>query len=48
MEKESSCSKIHGNYSKEIQKISKEKEIKLRETNKKYDFALYNVYNLWT
>ena len=47
MEMESSFAKIHENYSKELQDLYKEKEIKLRETNKKYDYALYKMFKTY-
>ena len=47
MEMESSYAKIHENYAKELQEIYKEKETKLRETNKKYDFALYKMFKTY-
>ena len=43
MEMESSFAKIHENYAKELQDIYTEKELKLKETNKKYDYALYKM-----
>ena len=47
MEMESSYAKIHENFAKELQDIYKEKETKLRETNKKYDFALYKMFKTY-
>ena len=47
MEMESSFAKIHENYSKELQDLYKEKEIKLRDTNKKYDYALYKMFKTY-
>ena len=47
MEMEASYGKIHENYAKELQEIYKEKETKLRETNKKYDFALYKMFKTY-
>ena len=43
MEMESSFAKIHENYAKDLQDIYIEKELKLREINKKYDYALYKM-----
>ena len=47
MEMESSYAKVHDNYAKELQEIYKEKETKLRETNQKYDFALYKMFKTY-
>ena len=47
MEMETSYAKAHETYAKELQEIYKEKETKLRETNKKYDFALYKMFKTY-
>jgi len=47
MEMESSYAKIHENYAKELQEIYKDKEVKLIETNNKYDFALYKMFKTY-
>ena len=47
MEMETSYAKVHENYAKELQEIYKVKEMKLRETNKKYDFALYKMFKTY-
>ena len=47
MEMESSYAKAHENYAKELQEIYKGKELKLRETNQKYDFALYKMFKTY-
>ena len=47
MEMETSYAKVHENYAKELQEIYKVKEMRLRETNKKYDFALYKMFKTY-
>ena len=47
MEMESSYAKVHEKYAKDLQEIYKEKENKLIETNKKYDFALYKMFKTY-
>lgn len=47
IEMESEFAKEHENYSKNLEIIYKEKEKKLRETYKKYDFALYKMFKTY-
>ena len=47
IEMESAFAKEHENFSKNLEKIYKEKENKLRETYKKYDFALYKMFKTY-
>ena len=47
IEMESEFAKEHDNYSKNLEIIYKEKEKKLRETYKKYDFALYKMFKTY-
>ena len=46
-EMETAFAKEHENYSKNLEMIYKEKENKLRETYKKYDFALYKMFKTY-
>jgi len=47
IEMETSFAKEHENYAKNLEIIFKEKEEKLRETYKKYDFALYKMFRTY-
>ena len=47
LEMESAYAKVHEKYANDLQEIYKEKEKKLRETNKKYDFALYKMFKTY-
>lgn len=47
IEMESTYAKIHENYANELQNIYKEKEMKLIETNNKYDFALFKMFKTY-
>ena len=44
---ESAFAQEHENYSKNLETIYKEKETKLKETYKKYDFALYKMFKTY-
>ena len=47
IEMESAFAQEHENYSKNLETIYKEKETKLKETYKKYDFALYKMFKTY-
>ena len=44
---ETAFAKEHENFAKNLEIIYKEKEKKLRETYKKYDFALYKMFKTY-
>ena len=44
---ESAFAQEHENFSKNLEMLYKEKENKLRETYKKYDFALYKMFKTY-
>ena len=46
-ELEASLAKEHENYAKNLEIIYREKENKLKETYKKYDFALYKMFKTY-
>ena len=47
IEMESAFAQEHENFSKNLEMLYKEKENKLRETYKKYDFALYKMFKTY-